>query len=283
MRRMLAAATAVAALAAVTGTAAATIVLRVSPRELADRAGLVVEGRVAAVDVRWDADRTCIHTWATISVERTHKGANAASIQVKVPGGRVGDDELRVEGTAKFEAGEECFLFLWKDRAGDWLVLGEGQGKFRITQDAKTGVRTAENSVKGLCLVAREDPKTVTGTRVAGPDPRKADCLARDDLAAVVAASVEAARKASTGGSGTTLPAGSTTGTTGTTGSATGGVPAPQPAAPEPPSTTTPDGGAPPPTKDAPAPPAGSSGTSTDGTTTSDGKPKPPEPAPEAK
>ncbi|HEU4333153.1 MAG TPA: hypothetical protein VFT32_01545, partial [Candidatus Eisenbacteria bacterium] len=179
MRRMLAAATAVAAIAAAAGTAAATIVLRVTPRELADRAGLVVEGRVAAVDVRWDADRTCIHTWATISVERTHKGANAASIQVKVPGGRVGDEEVRVDGTAKFEAGEECFLFLWKDRAGDWLVLGEAQGKFRIRQDAKTGVRMAENSVKGLCLVVREDPKKATGARVAGPDPRRADCLAR--------------------------------------------------------------------------------------------------------
>ena len=281
MRRMLAAVTAVAALAAAAGTAAATIVLRVSPRELADRAGLVVEGRVAAVDVRWDADRTCIHTWATISVERTHKGANAASIQVKVPGGKVGDEEVRVEGTAKFEAGEECFLFLWKDRAGDWLVLGEAQGKFRVTQDAKTGVRMAENSVKGLCLVVREDPKNALGARVAGPDPRKADCLARDDLAAVVAASVEAARKASTAGAGTTPPSGSTTGTTG--GNATGGVPAPQPAAPEPPATTTTDGGAPPPTKDAPAPPAGPSGTSTDGTTTVDGKPKPPAPAPEAK
>ena len=88
MRRMLAAATAVAALAAAAGTAAATIVLRVTPRELADRAGLVVEGRVAAVDVRWDAERTCIHTWATVNVERTHKGVNASSIQVRCRAGR---------------------------------------------------------------------------------------------------------------------------------------------------------------------------------------------------
>jgi len=268
MRCVLALATAAAALGALAASAAATIVLRVSPRELADRAGLVVEGRVATVDVRWDAGRTGIFTYAVVNVERTHKGVNSGSVTVKVPGGRVGNEELRVDGTARFEAGEECFLFLWKDRDGEWLVLGEAQGKFRLFRDAETGVRMAENSLKGLCLVVRPDPKKGASEAAA----RKADRLSRDDLASVVAASVAAGTPPAGGAGPSTGGAPMAPGAGTRDEGATGGVPAPQPAAPEPPSTTTPDGGAPPPTKDAPAPPAGSSGTA------DDGKPKPPAP-----
>src|SRR5688572_16005455 len=126
-----------AAVLLVAAAASASIVLRVTPRELADTAHLVVEGRVAAVDVRWDDARTCINTWATLSVERVHKGKAGGSVAVKVPGGTVGEDEVRVEGTAKFVRDERVLVFLWKDAAGEWIVLGEAQGKFRLWQDEK--------------------------------------------------------------------------------------------------------------------------------------------------
>src|SRR5258706_14281698 len=181
MRRLLVAAAATAALAGLAVEAAATIVLRVTPRELADTAGLVVEGRVAAVDVRWDDARTCINTYVTFTVDRTHKGAGVASVVVKVPGGKVGEDEVRVEGTAKFERDEEAMLFLWKDRLGEWLVLGETQGKFRLWQDEKAAKRMAGNSLKGLCLVLRGDPKGAAANACRQPDR-----LSYDDLVAVV-------------------------------------------------------------------------------------------------
>jgi len=285
MRRLLSAAAAAAALAALAGSATATIVLRVSPKELADTAPMVIEGRVATVDQRWDDGRTCINTYAVVNVDRTHKGPAAGSVTVKIPGGRVGDEEVRVEGTAKLEAGEDCLLFLWKDGKGEWVVLGEAQGKFRLWHDAKTGRRMAENSLKGLCLVVRGDAK-----KAEADGARKPDCLCYDDLVATVAASVEAQRKAAPSTGSTAAPAGGGTATgtgTGTTTTTTpaapaptsvGGVPAPQPAAPDLPSTsTTPGAGAPPPAKDAPAPPAGSSVVPGAGTQ----EPKPPAPAPE--
>jgi hypothetical protein len=287
MGRLLSAAAGLAAVLALASAAAATIVLRVSPRELADTAHLVVEGRVATVDVRWNDDRSCINTYAVVNVDRVHKGPGAGSVTVVIPGGRLGDQEVRVEGTARLESGEECFLFLWRNARGEYLVLGEAQGKFRLTRDAKTGLRMAENSLKGLCLVVRGEPKKA-GNEAA----KRSDCLCADDLAAVVRASVEAQGKAPApapapaGGTAST-PAGAPATATGTGETAAPGtteiegrVPAPQPATPDPPSTTTtPGAGAPPPTKDAPAPPAGTPDTSGQGAQ----EPKPPVPAPESK
>lgn len=252
MRRSVAAIAAAAALGTLAAAAAASIVLRVSPRELADTAHLVVEGRVSAVDVRWDDDRTCINTYVTFAVERTHKGPAAASIVIKVPGGRVGDEEVRVEGTARFSPGEEAMAFLWKDGRGEWIVLGEAQGKFLLRHDTKTSRRMAENSLRGLCLVVRGDPKD-PGHAAA----RRPDSLPYDDLVAVVRASVEASRRGAPATTGTRAGDGAPA-TRGGEGTETEGRdPAPPKATPDPPSTNTPGGGAPPPTKDAPVPPTG--------------------------
>ncbi len=258
MRRALAVTAAAAALGALAAAAAASIVLRVTPRELADTANLVVEGRVATVDVRWDEGRTCINTYATLAVERVHKGQAGGQVVVKVPGGRVGDEEVRVEGVARFAAGEEVMAFLWKDGRGEWIVLGEAQGKFLLTQEAKTGRRMAENSLKGLCLVMRGDAKA-PGAATA----RRADRLPFDDLAAVVRASVEDQRRATAaqGASrtgGTAAPRGTDAGAAATAGGEgnAGRDPAPRDATPDPPTTKEPDAGAPPPTQDPPAPPA---------------------------
>jgi hypothetical protein len=258
MRRLLAAA-AVAALAA---SASASIVLRVTPRELADTANLVAEGRVASVDVRWDDARTCINTYVTLTVDRVLKGTASGSVVIKVPGGRVGDEEVRVEGTAKFERDEQVVVFLWRDVAGDWIVLGEAQGKFRVWQDEKAGKRMAGNSLKGLCLVMRGG-----GKEAGAASARRPDTLPYDDLASVVKASVDAA-KAPPPKTGTTAPAlppvtppGGTTAEPPLDGTA-GRDPAPPTATPDPPSTSNPPGdGAPPPPKDVPAPKAGSSDT----------------------
>ena len=119
IRRLARPAAAAAALLILATGAAATIVLRVTPRELADAAHLVVEGRVATVDARWNGDRSSINTYAVVNVDRFHKGTGGGQVTVVVPGGKVGDEELRYEGGAVFAPGEECFLFLWRNAAGE--------------------------------------------------------------------------------------------------------------------------------------------------------------------
>lgn len=182
MRRTVAVA---AALASLSATALAGVVLRVTPRELADTSHLVVEGRVDRIDVRWDEGRTAINTWVTLVVDRVHKGTAGGTVSIKCPGGIVGDEELRVEGVAKFEKGERCMAFLWRDIHGDYQVLGEAQGRFVLSDDGRDGKRMATNSLDGLCLVVRGGPKALNA-----PSTRSPDRLLYDDLVAVVRASV---------------------------------------------------------------------------------------------
>jgi len=257
---------AILALAALGSVAAASIVLRVTPRELADTAGLVVEGRVTAVDVRWNAEHTAINTYVSMNVERTHKGTPVGTVVVKVPGGRVGEDELHVEGTASFRVDERIVIFLWKDGEKEWIVLGEAQGKFTLFRDKPDSDLMAENSLKGLCLVVRGDPSGTDARRA-----RRADRVTYDALVEVIRASVAASRdtKPTTGGPTTTGAGGGGTATTPPDGGDGGGTvqppagrdPAP-PGTPDPPRTTeSSDEEAPPPSKDDPAPPAGKSDT----------------------
>jgi hypothetical protein len=187
----------VALVATFAATSAAGVVLRVSPRELADAASAVVEGRVDAIDVRWNDDDTAINTWVTLLVDRVHKGTIDRSVKIKVPGGIVGDDEARVDGVARFEKGERCVVFLWRDRHGEYQVLGEAQGRFALADDGPRGARMAQNSLAGLCLMVRGGDGALSALSTTSPDR-----LPYDDLIAIVRASVAGTPSPTTTGSG---------------------------------------------------------------------------------
>ncbi len=280
-----------ATVAAFAATATASIVLRVTPRELADEAHVVVEGRVSAIDVRWDDKRTAINHYVTFNVEQTHKGKAGASVTIVVPGGTVGDETLRVDGVPTFKDGERAVVFLWKNKKDELVVLGQAQGKFNLFHDKKTKTLVAQNSLKGLCLVMRGGPKAVRSPKASRPD-----FLAHQDLINVVKASVRADQAKNVGGGSTTTTDGGNAtdpgkdtgtdaggGTDAGTGSdaptttepdnageapksddpdsgkdqAPGQDPATPEAQPNPPTTNPSNNGAPPPSKDDPAPPTG--------------------------
>ncbi|MHC4820410.1 MAG: hypothetical protein ACYTDX_01660 [Planctomycetota bacterium] len=206
-----------ATVAAFAATATASIVLRVTPRELADEAHVVVEGRVSAIDVRWDDKHTAINHYVTFNVEQVHKGKAGASVTIVVPGGTVGDETLRVDGVPTFKDGERAVVFLWKNKRGELVVLGQAQGKFNLFHDKKTKTLVAQNSLKGLCLVMRGGPKAVRSPRATRPD-----YLAHQDLVNVVKASVRAEQAKTTGGNA--LPSGGGSGSTTTDGSTPDGT-----------------------------------------------------------
>lgn len=145
--------------------ARATTLVRMSDEALTLAADAIVTGTVTDVH----ADRTShgtIATYTTIAVASVLKGyVPQATVTVRDPGGRIGDDELHLFGAARYAVGEEVIAFLAQDGEG-WLRTSQmALGKFAVTTDGASGERVAARSLD-------EDGVTVMGgARFQSHDP----------------------------------------------------------------------------------------------------------------
>ena len=92
------------------------------------------------------------------------KGALPPQVTVRLPGGRVGHLTTAVDGTPKFNAGDEAVVFLERSRAGGFSVAGWVEGTFRITRDPRT---LRETVIQDSSTFAVFDPAT-RGFRTEG-------------------------------------------------------------------------------------------------------------------
>ena len=109
---------------------------------------LVVRGRVAGAESRWDATNV-LYTYVTIDVTRVVLGSGVpARLVVKQLGGESGGIGLWIAGQATFAADEDVLLELVA-RPGDGTLLTEGlgHGKWRVETDAVTGAETAVQTI----------------------------------------------------------------------------------------------------------------------------------------
>ena len=90
--------------------------------QLSGEADLVVRGRVARVEGRWNGDRSAIHSDVAVVVQDTLKGALPATaagrrgeVAFSVLGGQVGDVRMVSSSDALPAVGEEMVLFLQPD------------------------------------------------------------------------------------------------------------------------------------------------------------------------
>src|SRR5262249_50947247 len=61
---------------------------------------------------------------------------------IEMPGGTLGHLHSHVDAVPSFRPGEEAYLFLWMSPAGQYRLLGWGQGTFRITRDDFSGMQS---------------------------------------------------------------------------------------------------------------------------------------------
>jgi hypothetical protein len=102
-------------------------------------ARLVVRGRVAAAEARWDATRT-LFTYLTIDVTGVVVGANVpAQLVIKQLGGEVAGIGLWVSGQAAFAANEDVLLDLAARADGTLQTADLARGKWRVETDPATG------------------------------------------------------------------------------------------------------------------------------------------------
>jgi hypothetical protein len=118
----------------------ATTLARLSLDQLAAGSDAVARVRCTSVESRWE--NGSIWTVATVEVVETMKGQLPGEIAVRLPGGRVGHLIATVEGTPKFNPGNEAVVFLQQSRAGGFTLAGWVEGTFRISRDPRTGGET---------------------------------------------------------------------------------------------------------------------------------------------
>ena len=133
--------------------AQATTIARLPVTSMTQLASDVVHGTVSRVESRWTADRSQVLTYVTLSGVERLKGEGPAEVTFIQWGGRIGDEEFAVLGSATFREGEEVVVFLdvMESRAeygvpsAPW-ILGLSQGKWDVVTDAATGERLAVNA-----------------------------------------------------------------------------------------------------------------------------------------
>lgn len=141
-------------LAAVPARAAVTQELDLDT--LSQQADLIVQGTAEGTEASWSADGKRIHSVTRVRVGKSLKGQAAQVVEVRHPGGTVGDITQRVAGAPAFAPGEEVILFL-KQAPGQlkkaaFVVEGLGQGKFEVVR-GKDGAKQVLRRTQGLGVV----------------------------------------------------------------------------------------------------------------------------------
>ena len=117
-----------------------TTLVRLSLDQLAAGSDAVARVNFASAESRWE--NGTIWTITTVKVVEIMKGDLPGEISVRLPGGRVGHLTSTVEGTPKFNMGDDAVVFLKRSRAGGFTVAGWVEGTFRISRDARSGNQT---------------------------------------------------------------------------------------------------------------------------------------------
>jgi len=109
-------------------------------------ADVIVVGKVGRLESAWADGKQRIETRVSVSVDETIKGSAAGdALVVVVPGGEVDGVGEWYSHTPRFGQDEDVVLFAKKDSEGKYRVAGGEHGKFTVTKDAKTGVKTIKN------------------------------------------------------------------------------------------------------------------------------------------
>lgn len=120
--------------------ARATTLARLSLEQLAAGSDAVARVHCASSESHWE--NGSIWTVTTAEVIETLKGNLPSEITLRLPGGRVGHLIAAVEGTPKFQPGDDAIVFLQRSPAGGFTVAGWVEGTFRIARDRQSGAES---------------------------------------------------------------------------------------------------------------------------------------------
>lgn len=117
--------------------------------ELTGQAELIVLGTVLSKTCQQD-EAGRIFTRVECQITEVWKGAVSSKILTVVHGGGIlGSRGVAVSGQVDYAVGEEVVAFLVRNVRGEAVTLGLTQGKFHVSQDPRTTVKTVHNLFHG--------------------------------------------------------------------------------------------------------------------------------------
>jgi excinuclease UvrABC helicase subunit UvrB len=125
--------------------------------DLAQRADVVVVGKVTEVKSEWSADRSRIYSNVTVLVDEHIKGDESQqSVVIATLGGEIDGVGEVYSHTARFKTGEQVIVFAAKDQRGKLRVVDGDEGRLSVTKDDLTGAQ----------MVADREPLIVFTSRL---------------------------------------------------------------------------------------------------------------------
>jgi hypothetical protein len=122
----------------------ATTLVRMNLPALAQSAHLIVRARCEGMQTRWDGG--AIWSQYEFTVLETLKGAPPQLLRVRLPGGRIGHLETKIDGVPQFRAGEEAVLFVEQTSSGGYSVTSWAQGTFRVRRNVSGEPRLTQDT-----------------------------------------------------------------------------------------------------------------------------------------
>lgn len=134
-------ATAVWAVAGLIAVVAATTVIPPDLPQLANESDYVIRAVVTSVNSEFSerADGRVIVTKIGLEVRDVIAGKPPATVVLEMLGGRVGTQEMTVEGAPKFKVGDEDVLFVKNNGRAICPLLAMMHGRYPILRDTASG------------------------------------------------------------------------------------------------------------------------------------------------
>jgi hypothetical protein len=122
----------------------ATTVIQPTFEKLVGSSDYIVRAVVKSVDSEWRENpakpgQRYIGSKVTLDVREVIKGTPPNPLVLDLVGGRVGQEELTIDGAPKFQAGDEDILFVSGNGTNFFPLTGMMHGYFPIRHDARTG------------------------------------------------------------------------------------------------------------------------------------------------
>jgi len=159
---------ALAALAAAQGAAQATTLPYKGLDKLVAEADGIVIGTVRQVQSVQDSEKD-IHTFVTLDHVKMLGGRHAApTLTLRMRGGHVGKESLRVDGAPQFKADERVLMFVQGNGRDIVPLVGWNQGLFRLVNDRNGNTMVADAA--GRPVVALDGDRVVTADATESED-----------------------------------------------------------------------------------------------------------------